>query len=74
MPGLDPGIHQLRKRLAKKLDCRVKPGNDEWKGRRDDRLVSLDSPSPNSDKAPRLRRQIRPKEISKETFDVSRLP
>jgi hypothetical protein len=25
MPGLDPGIHHLRK----KLDCRVKPGNDE---------------------------------------------
>jgi hypothetical protein len=25
MPGLDPGIH----RLHKKLDCRVKPGNDE---------------------------------------------
>jgi ureidoglycolate dehydrogenase (NAD+) len=25
MPGLDPGIHPLRK----KLDCRVKPGNDE---------------------------------------------
>jgi hypothetical protein len=24
MPGLDTGIH----RLAKKLDCRVKPGND----------------------------------------------
>ena len=69
MPGLDPGIHQLRKSLAKKMDCRVKPGNDEWKGRRDDRLVSLDS-----DKAPRLRRQIRPKEISKETFDVSRFP
>jgi hypothetical protein len=25
MPGLDPGIHQL----FKKMDCRVKPGNDE---------------------------------------------
>jgi len=25
MPGLDPGIH----RLAKKMDCRVKPGNDK---------------------------------------------
>jgi hypothetical protein len=24
MPWLDPGIH----RLGKKLDCRVKPGND----------------------------------------------
>jgi hypothetical protein len=23
MPGLDPGIH-----LRKKMDCRVKPGND----------------------------------------------
>src|SRR6267154_1630415 len=39
------------------MDCRVKPGNDEWKGCRDDRSVSLDSPPPNSDKAPRLRRQ-----------------
>jgi hypothetical protein len=28
MPGLDPGIHPLRKTLAKKMDCRVKPGND----------------------------------------------
>ena len=25
MPGLDPGIH----RLAKKLDCRLKAGNDD---------------------------------------------
>jgi hypothetical protein len=24
MPGLDPGIHQS----PKKMDCRVKPGND----------------------------------------------
>jgi hypothetical protein len=24
MPGLDPGIHHF----AKKMDCRVKPGND----------------------------------------------
>jgi hypothetical protein len=31
MPGLDPGIHQLRKSLAKRMDCQVKPGNDEWK-------------------------------------------
>jgi hypothetical protein len=33
MPGLDPGIHQARMRaariLAKRMDCRVKPGNDE---------------------------------------------
>jgi len=29
MPGLDPGIHLLaRKVLEKKMDCRVKPGND----------------------------------------------
>jgi hypothetical protein len=26
MPGLDPGIH-----LQKEMDCRVKPGNDDWK-------------------------------------------
>jgi hypothetical protein len=25
MPGLDPGIHLIRK----KMDCRVKPGNDD---------------------------------------------
>jgi hypothetical protein len=25
MPGLDPGIHLLRKMM----DCRVQPGNDE---------------------------------------------
>jgi hypothetical protein len=29
MPGLDPGIHQLEKNLAKKMDGRVKPGHDE---------------------------------------------
>jgi hypothetical protein len=29
MPGLDPGIRLPRKKLwAKKMDCRVKPGND----------------------------------------------
>src|SRR5438270_7285837 len=28
MPGLDPGIHPLRKSLPKKMDCRVKPAND----------------------------------------------
>jgi hypothetical protein len=27
--GLDPRIHRLRKSLAKWLDCRVKPGNDQ---------------------------------------------
>jgi hypothetical protein len=26
MPGLDPGIQLL---AARKMDCRVKPGNDE---------------------------------------------
>src|SRR4051812_45512185 len=30
MPGLDPGIHHP----SKKMDCRVKPGNDEHKARR----------------------------------------
>jgi len=28
MPGLDPGIHPSRR----KMDCRVKPGNDEFHG------------------------------------------
>jgi hypothetical protein len=28
MRGLDPRIH-LHKSLAKKMDCRVKPGNDK---------------------------------------------
>jgi hypothetical protein len=29
MPGLDPGIHLLRKTfLRRSMDCRVKPGND----------------------------------------------
>jgi hypothetical protein len=27
MPGLDPGIHRERV-VAKRMDCRVKPGND----------------------------------------------
>ena len=31
MPGLDPGIHQSsRKAFFKMMDCRVKPGNDEF--------------------------------------------
>jgi hypothetical protein len=31
MPGLDPGIHLLTKKffLRRKMDCRVKSGNDE---------------------------------------------
>ena len=29
MRGLDPRIHQKKKNLLKKMDCRVKPGNDE---------------------------------------------
>src|SRR4051794_6916462 len=29
MRGLDPRIHHLRKNLPKRMDCRVKPGNDE---------------------------------------------
>jgi hypothetical protein len=30
IPGLDPGIHLLRRSFfAKWMDCRVKPGNDE---------------------------------------------
>jgi hypothetical protein len=28
MRGLDPRIHQSRKTLSKRMDCRVKPGND----------------------------------------------
>jgi hypothetical protein len=32
MRGLDPRIHHLRKILSKKMDCRVKPGNDENEG------------------------------------------
>jgi hypothetical protein len=30
MPGLDPGIHPSSQKIfSKKMDCRVKPGNDE---------------------------------------------
>jgi hypothetical protein len=28
MRGLDPRIHQERNGFSKKMDCRVKPGND----------------------------------------------
>jgi hypothetical protein len=29
MPGLDPGIHLLQQKpFTKRMDCRVKPGND----------------------------------------------
>jgi hypothetical protein len=31
MPGLDPGIHpSSQESVAKEMDCRVKPGNDEF--------------------------------------------
>jgi hypothetical protein len=30
MRGLDPRIHPKKKTLSKKMDCRVKPGNDIW--------------------------------------------
>jgi hypothetical protein len=40
MPGLDPGIHPLCKSLAKVMDCRVKPGNDD-KGARQNRIQSF---------------------------------
>jgi hypothetical protein len=34
MPGLDPGIHPLRQRhLSKKMDRRVKPGDDQLRDR-----------------------------------------
>ena len=40
MPGLDPGIHEAEQqaepyscRLKRvTMDCRVKPGNDSWRG------------------------------------------
>jgi len=28
MPGLDPGIHRKKALQSKRMDCRVKPGND----------------------------------------------
>jgi len=31
MRGLDPRIHPSRKILSKRMDCRVRPGNDELK-------------------------------------------
>jgi hypothetical protein len=52
MPGLDPGIHLSSKSLAKTMDCRVKPGNDEEENEWDDIGESLDSPPPNPEKAP----------------------
>jgi hypothetical protein len=30
MRGLDPRIHQKASDDAKMMDCRVKPGNDDW--------------------------------------------
>jgi hypothetical protein len=30
MPGLDPGIHFLSEKIfSKRMNCRVKPGNDD---------------------------------------------
>jgi len=31
MRGLDPRIHPLRKSLAKKMDRRIKSGDDAWR-------------------------------------------
>src|SRR5438105_1305294 len=28
-PGLDPGVHRIKRFHAKKMDCRIKPGNDD---------------------------------------------
>jgi putative hydrolase of the HAD superfamily len=33
VPDLIRASINLRKNLARKMDCRVKPGNDEWRGR-----------------------------------------
>jgi hypothetical protein len=35
MRGLDPRIH-LKEESFKMMDCRVKPGNDEYIGRRNE--------------------------------------
>src|SRR6266576_1721758 len=45
------------------MDCRVKPGNDGRRGSPGRRGGSLDSPSPNPDKASRPTKSL-PKEIS----------
>ncbi|MGC1887844.1 MAG: hypothetical protein WA709_17410 [Stellaceae bacterium] len=29
VPGLDPGIHATPSSFSGRMDCRVKPGNDE---------------------------------------------
>jgi hypothetical protein len=29
MPGLDPGIHRPSQNAFSRMDCQVKPGNDE---------------------------------------------
>jgi hypothetical protein len=48
MPGLDPGIHpSSQETLAKKMDHRVKPGDDEFSFRhceeRSDEAIQLSS-------------------------------
>jgi hypothetical protein len=41
MPGLDPGIHRsLQEVFSKKMDCRVKPGDD---GELGDRCLTFES-------------------------------
>jgi hypothetical protein len=30
MPGLDPGIQEMAGLAERPMDCRVKPGNDEF--------------------------------------------
>ncbi|WP_283843072.1 hypothetical protein [Bradyrhizobium sp. 2S1] len=42
MRGLDPRIHHLRESLAKRMDCRVKPGNDEAPCDEDDFFTDIE--------------------------------
>jgi hypothetical protein len=49
MPGLDPGIHQSSSQLfSKKMDRRVKPGDDDFNSRHagHDRLAPPRLPTP----------------------------
>jgi hypothetical protein len=58
MPGLDPGIHLLRKTLLK--DCRVKPGNDEREIVSRTRCGILHAAAQSRDRT-RHRRSLRPR-------------
>jgi acyl-CoA thioester hydrolase len=71
MPGLDPGIHLLEK----KMDCRVKPGNDKSRRFQAALFIEAASPLPTSEPAGKpMPESTAPKAITPPPLDLSPQP